>query len=630
MFQKIDIKNISITQGFWKEKRELVNCVTVPYIAKALNNEIPGIVRSGAVENFEIASGRIRKKFHGLVSQDSDLYKWMEAASYSLCLEQKEDTQERLLQAIGLLDEAQQKDGYLNSYYIINGLKNKWGYLKESCQLYCAGHLFEAAAAYYEVTGKTELLDIAGKYADCIGRHFGLEKGKIHGYDGHAEIELALYRLYEAAGNVQYLELADYFVEERGKKPYFFSEEERMESVGDNLVYQLEEEDYHHSQSHLPVREQKEAMGHAVKACYFYTAAADKARIHHDKTLMETVKNLWKDVTEKKMFLSGAIGSCAYGESFSYAYDLPPGLMYGETCASIGLFIWGYHLLLLENSSKYSDVMELALYNNILAGISASGKEFFYTNALEVDPERCRKRKDYSHIVPNRQPWFECPCCPPNIARLLLSLQKYIATAGKQEINIHFYIGCELKTDDWEFAMRTDYPADGRVFIRIRNQKGGRSVIRIRKPGWCRHYHIFMGDKEIRPEIHDGYFILAGCFGEWTDFRLEFEMKPYKVYAGTEVKALAGMSAVMRGPVLYCAEQWDNGELFQLFSAKGNGNFQETGSEIKMDGYQCKGADAGLYSGVPPRYEKKSILLRPYAEWNNHGEGQMRVFFMEV
>ncbi len=261
MYNKTNIHDVSITDGFWKEKRDLLVTVTEPYIWKALNNEIYGAIPSCAVENFEIASGKKNKEFHGLVSQDSDLFKWLEAASFAVNISNDEMTKNRIDSTIKLLQQAQQKDGYLNTYYILNGLKNKWSYLKESCQLYCAGHLIEAAVSYYQVTGKDELLKIACDYADCIDRAFGREESKIHGYDGHAEIELALFRLFEVTGNERYKTLGEDFVEMRGTSPYFFDLQPTLNNVSDNLVYELKEDDYHHSQSHLPIRQQKEATG---------------------------------------------------------------------------------------------------------------------------------------------------------------------------------------------------------------------------------------------------------------------------------------------------------------------------------------------------------------------------------
>lgn len=631
MLEPLDIK---ITGGILGGKRKLVSEVTVPYIGRALCDEVLGIRKSGSVENFRIASGELRKEFHGLVSQDSDLFKWMEAASLALAEKKGRNFPEgmeaaELEELAALLEKCQMKDGYLNTYYIINGLKDKWSYLKESCQLYCAGHLLEAAVTNYEVTGERSLLEIAMGYADCIDKAFGAEEGKIQGYDGHAEIELALYRLYEATGIEKYRNLADFFVEERGKQPYFFALEKGNEGITENLVYELRENDFHHSQSHLPVREQKEAVGHAVKAAYFYTAVADKARLCRDEKLYEAVERLWEDVTEKKMFLTGAIGSSEYGESFTYAYDLPGDLMYGETCAAIGLFLWGYHMLRMDTDRKYSDVMERTFFNGILGGISEDGKKFFYTNALEIDPERCKKRKDYGHLEIERQSWFDCPCCPPNIARLILSFNRYMYTASIRELNIHLFAPSTADIEGWHVEQYTEYPTEGKIMLVVERKGEGKGQLRIRIPGWCESFLVKVNGEKAKGILEKGYLLLEEDFGCKKTIELELDIPLKKVYANDKVKSLAGKAAVMRGPLVYCLEQADNGELFHLFFKEdGKLEMGKTGT-VLAEGYRMDGPDTGLYAYQKPHYRTENIKLMPYYRWNNRGAGQMRVFLGE-
>lgn len=628
MYYMTKLRDVTIIGGLMKEKQDLVRNVTVTYIKKALYNEIPGIISSNAVENFKIAAGDSNAEFHGLVSQDSDLFKWLEAAALSLQFEGTEMIGKQVHNAITLLERAQQKNGYLNTYYIINGLMNKWGYLKESCQLYCAGHLIEAAVSHFEVTEDDRLLQIAKKYADCIDRDFGIGKEKLRGYDGHAEVELALYRLYEVTKEEKYRKLANFFVEERGKKPYFFSIEKRNESVKDNLVYALNEADYNHSQSHLPIRGQKKAIGHAVKAMYLYIAATDKAHLDDDKELFRGLKYLWNDVTNKKMFLTGAIGSSEYGESFTYAYDLPSDLMYGETCASIGLFLWGYHMLLIENSSKYADVMEKALYNGILCGISEKGTEFFYTNALEIDPERCEKRKDYMHLMAERQRWFECPCCPPNISRLLLSLNRYIYTANERELNVHLFVESKGTIYGWKIEQTTNYPACGVVKLKVSNADTTEGILKIRIPAWCAEADLVVDGENKSYDVQDGYAILHNDWSNEIEITLDMKMPVVKMYANQNVKSLTGKAAIMKGPVVYCAEQVDNGSIYNLYLNE-NGVLKDGNNEIIADGYRCNGMANELYGIDKPVYDPVSIKLIPYRLWNNRGRGEMRVFFSE-
>ena len=508
MYKETRMSEVKITDGLIHKKRNIVEEKTIPYIRKALNNELYGVEPSGAFENFRIAAGESDRNFYGLVSQDSDVFKWMEAASLSLQYE-NEEMQTYLEEAIDLLDRAQQKNGYLNTYYIIHGLQDRWHYLKESCQLYCAGHLIEAAVSAYQTIQNTKLLEIARAYADYIDYSFGIEEGKIHGYDGHAEIELALYRLYEETNVERYKLLADYFVEERGKKPYFFSKENRNQNVRNNLVYELEESNYQHSQSHLPIREQTEPVGHAVKAMYYYTAAVDKARLNEDKELFAHMCKLWQSVVSQKMYLTGAIGACAYGESFSYPYDLPTDLMYGETCAAIGLFLLSYHMLLVETDSRYSDIMERTLYNAILVGMSESGTEFFYTNALEIDPRKCEKRQDYSHLKAERQTWFDCPCCPPNIARLLMGMNKYIYTGDRNELNVHLFIGSSIQKAGWSVRQETVYPDNGNVKFYVKKDNSEKGTFRVRIPEWCSHYEVSLDGEKLKRIIRKGYLEIA-------------------------------------------------------------------------------------------------------------------------
>lgn len=619
-------KNRNITTGFWKEKQDLIRKVTIPYIWKALNDDIAGIAKSGAVQNFEVAAGRKKGNFFGLVSQDSDLFKWIEAASYALTGTKDEELDTILDELAVLLGDAQQKDGYLNTYYILNGLQNSWSYLKESCQLYCAGHFLEAAVTHYEMTGKRNLLDIACRYADCIERNFGKEDGKIEGYDGHAEIELALYRLYECTGEERYRKLANYFVEERGQQPFFFDQEQTLGKIRENLVYELKEEDYSHSQSHLPIRNQKEARGHAVKAMYFYCAATDKARIEHDQELLQVLKELWVDVTERKMYVTGAIGAREYGESFSYAYDLPLDVMYGETCASIGLMQWAERMLKIEPNGKYADIIETAMYNGVLCGISEKGTEFFYTNVLEADPQKCEKRKEYAHIMKERQPWFECPCCPPNIARTILSWQKYLCSSNQEKLMIHQYMACEIEENGWKGIMKTEYPYDGQIELDVISEHSGEVKLRI--PQWCEHYELFVDGIRQANNVQDGYLTIQIEGKKQYSIRLKLELKPEKWYANAQVSSLLEKAVVRCGPLIYCAEETDNPFLERILFQK-DGKLEKEGIQILAEGVRCENQSEELYSRKGVHYIPCEIRMLPYYKWNNRGIGKMKTFFTE-
>ena len=399
--------------------------------------------------------------------------------------------------------------------------------------------------------------------------------------------------------------------------------------VRNNLVYELEENNYQHSQSHLPIREQTEPVGHAVKAMYYYTAAVDKARLNDDKELFVHMCDLWQSVVSQKMYLTGAIGACAYGESFSYPYDLPTDLMYGETCAAIGLFLLSYHMLLVETDSRYSDIMERTLYNAILVGMSESGTEFFYTNALEIDPKKCEKRQDYSHLKSKRQTWFDCPCCPPNIARLLMGMNKYIYTGDRNELNVHLFIGSSIQKDGWEVQQETVYPDNGKVRFRVKRDDSEKGVFRVRIPDWCNHYNVSMDGEQLNVTIRKGYLEIAK--EEWSKesiLEINFDMQPQKVYGSLKVSSLTGKTAVAYGPLVYCAEEADNQDLHTLY-IKRDGKMRYEDGRLIVDGYRAIERNDGLYGGKAPDYEEARLCLVPYYSWGNRSKGAMTVFLKE-
>ncbi len=276
------------------------------------------------------------------------------------------------------------------------------------------------------------------KYADHIDSVFGREENKVHGYPGHQEIELALVKLYEVTGEERYLKLSKYFIDERGKHPHFFDLEKKKRNDSEAFWFR---NDYAYHQAHQPVRDQEQAIGHAVRATYMYSAMADIAARTNDEELVEATKRLWKNVTERQMYITGGIGSMAFGEAFSYDYDLPNDLAYTETCATIALAFWARRMLNLEKNSRYADILETALYNGAISGMNLDGKKFFYVNPLEVSPQTCEVRKDYEHVKPVRQPWFGCACCPPNIARLIASVGHYIYFSGRKRFVCAFIYG---------------------------------------------------------------------------------------------------------------------------------------------------------------------------------------------
>jgi DUF1680 family protein len=628
--------------GFWGKRVEQVGEIIVPYQWQALNDKVPGAPRSHAMENFRIAAGLAKGEFYGFVFQDSDLYKWLEALSYCL-MNQPDPELERLAdEVIEVIAKAQQPDGYLNTYFTIKEPQNRWKNLRDNHELYCAGHLFEAAVANYQATGKHTLLDVARRFADHIAAMFGPEPGKKRGYPGHPEIELALVKLYRLTGETRYLALAKFFIDERGQKPLYFEIEakERGEEKP-----QLPFWTPGYCQSHLPVREQTEAVGHAVRAMYLYSAMADLALETQDETLVKACHRLWESVTKRRMYITGGIGSSAEGEAFTFDYDLPSDRAYTETCASIGLVFWAHRMLRLDANRKYADIMERALYNGVLSGVSLDGTKYFYTNPLEVWPKACQNRYDLRHVLFQRQPWFDCACCPPNIARLLASIPQYVYSCEKDVVYIHLFAAgeavLELPSGQVTLIQETEYPWEGEVTIRVHTKEPVQFTLAIRIPGWCRDPSLRVnGDEmDLASLLEKGYAKIKRKWRDGEKIQLSLPMPVERVRAHPEVRATAGKVALMRGPIVYCLEEVDNGpNLAQIVLPSDaelvvEGKDPILGNAVTLRGMATK-VDASawgdeLYAPIP--YNNKTVPIRaiPYYAWANRTPGEMTVWIRE-
>lgn len=626
-----------IDDPFWAGKMETVRTQMIPYQWKALNDQVEGAAPSHCIKNFKIAAGMEDGKFEGRVFQDSDVAKWLEAVGYVLSWHKDEELERTADEVIRIIAAAQQPDGYLDTYYIINGLEKRWTNLMNDHELYCAGHMIEAGIAYYEGTGKRELLEVVIRLADCIDGTFGPEEGKLHAYPGHEIIEMALVRLYCLTKEERYLKLAKYFIDERGQEPLYFKQE--REKYGNTYYWEdsLFQEQYF--QAGKPVREQKEAQGHAVRAMYLYSGMASAAKETGDTSLWEACATLWDNVVHKQMYITGAVGSSDYGEAFTFDYDLPNDTVYGETCASIGLIFWARRMLEVEPGSEYADVMELALFNTCLSGMSLDGKKFFYVNPLEVNPEACRKDQLKKHVEYERQPWFECACCPPNLARLISSLGSYAVTANDSVLYLHLYVGGRMKNPQNGMVLRIEsgLPWDSEVEITVEDCRKETYELAFRMPGWADGVRILLnGEAQTKFTDVDGYIHFQR---EWTPgdvVKLAFDMPVRINRANPSVKENIGKIAVSRGPIVYCLEEIDNGDGLHRLSLCTKkemevlpGNALEGAAELRGCGRRLSdaGFNGALYAAdVEETYDEQKLHFIPYYLWNNRGIGEMTVW----
>lgn len=635
------IKNVKVDDKFWKKFMNVVRDEVIPFQWEALNDRISDAEQSHAIENLRIAAGESEGEFYGMVFQDSDVAKWLEAVAYCLESEPNAELEKMADEVIELLEKAQQPDGYLNTFYTVKEPGKRWTNLRDNHELYCAGHLIEAAVAYYKATGKKRFLNIVCKYADYIAAVFGKGDNQIPGYPGHQEIELALLKLYDVTGNERYLNLSKYFINERGQQPHYFDIEKKER--GETKPFWFHD-GYIYHQAHIPVREQTKAVGHAVRALYMYTAMADLASKTKDESLKETCKTLWENVTKRKMYITGGVGSSAFGESFTFDFDLPNDTAYAETCASIALVFWANRMLNLEMNGKYADVMERALYNSTISGMNLDGKKFFYVNPLEVWPEACT-RHDKRHVKPVRQKWFSCACCPPNLARLIASIGHYIYSLKQNELFVHLYVGSEIYANVngqiVGVSQKTDYPWDGTVTITVSPQSDCEFTLGLRIPGWCRGAQLKINGEavDITPFLKNGYAYLKRTWQNDDQIELFLPMPIERIKANPNVRANAGKVALQRGPIVYCLEEVDNGSnlpnIYLSRDAKLFASFEPdllggvtviTGEAERIDGAVW---DDELYKPVNVQTRTAKLKAVPYYAWCNRESGEMLVWIHE-
>ena len=615
------LKNVTVTDSFWRTEQELVRTAVIPYQWNALNDNVPGAAPSYCMHNFKAAAAQNKRKdtqgkafvppkytfrgfealpedpanpdpdkFYGFVFQDTDFSKWVEAVGYSLAHYPDPALEQTADQAIDVVCAAQLDNGYLDTCYILNDMDRAFTNLRDHHELYCLGHLVEGAVAYYQGTGKDKLLKAACRFADYVDERFGRKPGQLRGYPGHEIAEMALVRLYEVTGEQRYLDLAEYFVTERGRQPYIFdiqADENAKRDADANYKPNTDPNRYAYHQANKPVTEQDEAVGHAVRAGYFYSGLADVARLADDQDLADAAERLWRNIVDKKLYVTGGIGGTVDGEAFSYNYDLPNDSAYSETCAAISLAFFARRMLELAPKAEYADVMESALYNTTLAGMALDGKSFFYVNPLEVVPEACHRDERKAHVKPVRQKWFGCACCPPNIARIVEDVQQYAYTIGDDSstLYMHLYMGggvhARLSGADVRLDVTSDMPWSGKGSVAVGFDAGDSAsdaskdavfTIAFRLPAWAGGESasdavIVRGRDDISRAVRNGYLYLTGTWhdGDIVDF--DFPMPVRMVGANPLVREDAGKVAFVRGPLAYCAEGVDNGANLHLLHA---------------------------------------------------------------
>ncbi|QJD82889.1 glycoside hydrolase family 127 protein [Cohnella herbarum] len=640
---------VYIQDDFWNGYSELVRQTVIPYQWEALNDRIEGAEPSHAIRNFRIAAGLKEGEFGGFVFQDSDLAKWLEAVGFSLRHHPDPELEKIADDVIDLIGQAQHENGYLNTYYTIKEPGKQWTNLYEAHELYCAGHMIEAAVAYFEATGKRKLLDIVCRFADLIDNQFGTKPGQIRGYCGHQEIELALVKLYRVTGEQRYVNLSRYFIDERGSKPnYFFEEWERRGRTSYWVQGTTSEPNLEMYQSHLPVREQSAAVGHSVRAVYMYSAMADLARLTGDAKLREACERLWANTTGKQMYITGGIGSTHLGEAFSFDYDLPNDTVYAETCASIGLIFWARRMLQIEAKSEYADVMERALYNNVLGSMSKDGKHFFYVNPLEVWPDASAKNPDRHHVKAVRQKWFGCSCCPPNVARLLSSLSDYIYDVSDdgKTVYAHLFIGSEVSFElagrSVTLRQRSELPWNGKVEFEVSIPDGGDGAefeLALRVPGWFQSRLPVMkvnGETQ-NYRVDNGYAKAEQIWSEGDRVEWLLPLETKLIAAHPLIRADAGKAAIQRGPLVYCVEEADNVTPLSSFSLAEEPKLTESFVADLLDGCVIVEGDGlvvddSVWSEGQPyqplKDQTRPVRFKaiPYYLWGNRQPGEMSVW----
>jgi uncharacterized protein len=622
----VDIRNVILTDSFWLPKIKTIQNTTIQYAFDKCDKE-------GRMENFLIAGGKMEGKTRGKMPfDDTDLYKIIEGASYSLISNPNPGLDAYLDSIIAIIKTGQEKDGYITTWISIDPTASpaewakpagkRWAGEITSHELYNSGHLFEAAAAHYQATGKRNFLDIAIKNADLLVKTFGPQKLTIP--PGHQIVETGLIKLYQITKNESYLELAKFFLDQRG----------------DSTSHKLYGS---YNQDHAPVVKQEEAVGHAVRAIYMYAGMTDIAAMYQDPAYLNAVHKLWENIVNKKMYITGGIGSRHDGEAFGDNYELPNLTAYNETCAAIGSVYWNHRLFLLTGESKYYDIIERTLYNGLIAGISLDGNKFFYPNPLESDG-----KYTFNHGSCTRQSWFDCSCCPTNLIRFLPSLPGLVYATHQNDLYINLFMSNQtrLTVEDTkvEVIQQTEYPWNGRINIEINPEKMTGFTLKLRIPGWAVNkptpgtLYEYLGENTGKMDlkingknenliINNGYVEIKRNWSKGDKIEWTLPMNIRRVITNEKVQHNRGFVAFEYGPLVYCAEQADNTDQLSEIAIADNEEFLPEKKNILSN--QVNSLQGNAY--INPEKEnddlKYKLALIPYYTWSNRGIGKMRVWF---
>ncbi len=598
--------------GFWGRRLEINRTATIPTVYDRFTD-------TGRFEAFRFnwKEGSDLPKPHFF--WDSDIAKWIEAAAYSLALHPDKELERIIDDTVELIEKNQQEDGYFNIYFTVVEPGKRFT-IRDYHELYCAGHLTEAAVAYYKATGKDKFLKIMCRYIDLIERVFALEHSAEFDTPGHEEIELALIKLWECTGEERYLKLCKYFIDTRGT------------SEKDKNIPSWAEPEYY--QSDIPVREFTFAEGHAVRAMYLYSGMADLAEKTGDKELLDTCERVFENVRNRQMYITGGIGATSSGERFTEDYVLSNDLAYAETCAAIALALFTRRMSGIIPDSKYADVAEIAIYNGSLAGVSLDGRSFFYINPLEINLEDRRRNKEHYYFdktyapITQRVEVFDCSCCPPNIARFVASIADFLYSYDDSTVYVHHFAESETEYDGIYIKQQTAYPNEGGVRITVRNMAGKRLAVRI--PGWCEF--VSLGGEKLNAPVEKGYaYIDIKSNEETLDFW--FEMKPRFVCANPKIGYDAGKVCLCRGPLVYCSESvLNDGVRLSDISLDVNGTVGLTFDEeagvyaAEADAFEDAPSDELYYECAKSERVNRKIRMLPYFAYANHGESDMAVW----